>query len=508
MQIPKALAARVATGTLALSLLLAIASCGGSGEAGGSGTVTLQSIALTPSSAQMVMGASVVLVATATYSDGSHQDISAQTTWSSSNTAVTTVAAGIALGVSTGTATINAALQGRSGSATLTVKPAVLLSIAVTPANLTLTAGTTQPFTATGLFSDNTTQNLTAQATWASSATPVATVSNAVGTVGQLTAVGPGTSTLSAATTGISASTVVTVTPATGLTMLFEQPQENGIAGHLFVPKATHTGGPPKGVFELVFWQLNPNTSNGELVPSSWDTGSTTGFTPSSPLSNAQLGFYPNTPGTTTAQMDGSTVGAYLNSQDLPGSPVGQKMMIAPQFLFSTGQEPVPFSSANQVLNGSLYLQVPVAQGNDTYVLQDLLFIGPNGVRISYGAKLFVNGASHPVVGAGYAADSNTYEVNSPLGIDQTYVSLATGSASAANTPWLGWRYFAWSISAAQFAAALGFLNTQFPGVLSSTNPADYLLAEVHLNAEYHFQPAPAQLGWSLYGMKIWLTST
>ena len=116
--------------------------------------------------------------------------------------------------------------------------------------------------------------------------------------------------------------------------------------------------------------------------------------------------------------------------------------------------------------------------------MEDLLFIGPNGVRISYGEKLFNNGANNPIVGAGYAADSMTYTLNSPLGIDQRYLGLAAGSASDEGTPWLGWRYFAWRISEAQFAAGMAFLNTQFPGVLSSTNPADYTLAEIHLNAE------------------------
>ena len=40
---------------------------------------------------------------------------------------------------------------------------ATLLSIAVTPANPSIATGTTQQFTATGTFSDNSTQNLTSQ---------------------------------------------------------------------------------------------------------------------------------------------------------------------------------------------------------------------------------------------------------------------------------------------------------------------------------------------------------
>ena len=47
---------------------------------------------------------------------------------------------------------------------------ATLQSIAVTPANPTIQTGATQQFAATGTYSDNSTQNLTGQVTWASSA--------------------------------------------------------------------------------------------------------------------------------------------------------------------------------------------------------------------------------------------------------------------------------------------------------------------------------------------------
>ena len=51
-----------------------------------------------------------------------------------------------------------------------------LISIAVTPANPTIQTGATQQFTATGTYSDLSTQNITTQVTWASSPTGVATI--------------------------------------------------------------------------------------------------------------------------------------------------------------------------------------------------------------------------------------------------------------------------------------------------------------------------------------------
>jgi hypothetical protein len=287
-------------------------------------------------------------------------------------------------------------------------------------------------------------------------------------------------------------------------TILFEQPQESGIAGHLVVPLANHTP-PPKGVFTLVLWQPNPSAPNGQLVPTAWDAGTQTGFTPASPLTATQLGFQPKA-GSSTAQMDSNTVGVYLNSADLPGAPAGQKMMITPQFTFQPGNEPVPFANSNSVLSGSMDLQIPTAVGKDTYILADLLFKDPNGVRISYGVAIFHNGANHPVVGSGHDVPSNSYMLNSPLGLDQTFVTQVQGSSSWTGVPWLGWQHFEWSISQAQFVAALNYLVAQYPGKVQSTDPTQYILAEVHLNAEFHFQPAPAELGWSMRGWKVWTT--
>ena len=288
--------------------------------------------------------------------------------------------------------------------------------------------------------------------------------------------------------------------------MLFQQPQEAGIAGSFFVPPAAHSS-PPTGIFTLILWQPNPNTSNGQLVPTTWDAGSQTGFTPPSPLTTMQLGFQ-NTPGTSTAQMYGTTVGAYLNSADLPGSPVNQKMMITPQYIFPTTNQPVPFASATSALNASMDLQIPTAVGDSTYVTADFLFVGPNGVRISFGIKIFANTGVPDIVGGAYNTDGNSYELNSPLASDQLFVTLAPDSASATGTPWLGWQHFGWSVTQAQFAAGLSYLAAKFPGTVQSMDPAQYVLAEVHLNAEFHFQPNPAELSWSMRGWKVWTTDS
>jgi hypothetical protein len=266
------------------------------------------------------------------------------------------------------------------------------------------------------------------------------------------------------------------------------------------VPPATNTA-VPKGSFNLVLWQPNRFQTNGLLVTVGWDAGSKTGFTPSYPLT-AQLGFQHVT-GTSTAQMEGDTVGAYINSQDLPPSTSDQKMMITPEYLFPAGSQPVPFASSQATLHGSLDLQVPTAVGSDAYTVLDLEFRTSSGVRISYGVAMFHNGATPSVVTTGYDSPSSSYMLNSPLGVDQRFVTRASDSAAPTGTPWSGWRHFDWSISEAQFVSALKYLTTTYPGKVTSTDPTQYFLYGVHLNAEFHTKGKPAQLGWSMRGLTL-----
>ena len=59
---------------------------------------------------------------------------------------------------------------------TYTPPPPTLTSLAVTPANMSVSAGTKQQMKATGTFSDGSTSDLTASVTWTSSDTSLATV--------------------------------------------------------------------------------------------------------------------------------------------------------------------------------------------------------------------------------------------------------------------------------------------------------------------------------------------
>jgi hypothetical protein len=87
----------------------------------------------------------------------------------------------------------------------------IIVSITVTPVNATVATGTTTQFSATATYSNGLRLDLTSTANWTSSAPGVATVSNAGGSKGQVTAVAAGTTTITATVAGISGSTTLTV---------------------------------------------------------------------------------------------------------------------------------------------------------------------------------------------------------------------------------------------------------------------------------------------------------
>src|SRR4051812_48310417 len=85
---------------------------------GGSGG-KLKSIAVSPSSASIIVGNTAQLTASATPGN-----VSPTYTWSSSNTAVATVSqSGLVSAIAAGTATISASSGGVSGTSSITVTP-------------------------------------------------------------------------------------------------------------------------------------------------------------------------------------------------------------------------------------------------------------------------------------------------------------------------------------------------------------------------------------------------
>ena len=89
----------------------------------------ITSLSITPPT-PLQAGATEQLTATATYSNGSSEDVTSQVTWASSNDGFATIdAAGLATGVSIGSVTITASLDSLETSATLVVTPAFSFTV-------------------------------------------------------------------------------------------------------------------------------------------------------------------------------------------------------------------------------------------------------------------------------------------------------------------------------------------------------------------------------------------
>jgi uncharacterized protein YjdB len=179
-------------------------------------SATLVSIAINPQTATVALGTTQQFTATGTFTDGTTQDLTQTGQWSSTVATVATISntagtAGLATTLSAGTTTIGVSSGSISATATLVVNPAALVSIAITPQNPSIALGTTQQFTATGTFTDGSTQDLTSTVTWSSSSSAVAIISNAMGSYGLATSSGQGTATITAVSGSINASTVITV---------------------------------------------------------------------------------------------------------------------------------------------------------------------------------------------------------------------------------------------------------------------------------------------------------
>ena len=163
----------------ALTEMLVVAGCGGSSSksspsttgSGGNGSVTLQSIAISPSSASIAAGTTQAFTAMGNYSDGSTKDLTATAQWACllpnlASVSSTSPTQGMATAISPGTALVTAASGGVTNSAELTITSATVTSLAITPATATIGFGNQQQFKATATFSDMSTQDVTNLAAW------------------------------------------------------------------------------------------------------------------------------------------------------------------------------------------------------------------------------------------------------------------------------------------------------------------------------------------------------
>jgi hypothetical protein len=171
----------------------------------------LTSVQVGPAGVTLLVGAAQQYSATGTYNDGSVQTLS-NVVWSVSPiTSASISTGGLVKGIAAGAVTVTASSGTVSGTATLTVQTAPLQTITVAPTNPTVSltsGGVTQQFTATGKYTDGSTQDISSQVTWNSTSPTVASVNS----VGLATGLAIGTTSIQASLSNIVGFTTMSVT--------------------------------------------------------------------------------------------------------------------------------------------------------------------------------------------------------------------------------------------------------------------------------------------------------
>jgi hypothetical protein len=223
---------------VSLVLVLSLLSIAAAGFSGCGHTNTLSAIIVTPTTPVVAMGKTLPLSVTAIFSDGLIVTSWSQVTWQSDKPTVATVSASglvSASTVTTGTAVITATdIFHPDITRSVTVYVTELLSFKIAPLDQIISLGTvsSQAFSATGEYSQNTPSGWTSSSTWpivdltqlvswVSSSTDVAVISTTTGTRGIATAVYTGTTGTTGKTTitaadpvsGMTATTTLTVNP-------------------------------------------------------------------------------------------------------------------------------------------------------------------------------------------------------------------------------------------------------------------------------------------------------
>ena len=171
----------------------------------------LSSVNVSADSTTIEVGRTIQFTAFGNYDHGDPRDITAEATWSSSNQAVATInAAGLATGTGVGTSSIKATLNGITSNSIqlkVTQSTRTLDSITISPNNASIEKGQTLRFSATGTYSDESTEPITASVLWSSSDTNVATID----TTGLATGISEGTVTITASLGDLSGGTTLQV---------------------------------------------------------------------------------------------------------------------------------------------------------------------------------------------------------------------------------------------------------------------------------------------------------
>ncbi|WP_057829901.1 beta strand repeat-containing protein [Colwellia sp. TT2012] len=136
---------------------------------------------ISPLDPSVPVGIEGQFTAIAYYSDNTTVDVTHSANWLVDNYTIAAVIpngefSGYAKALSQGTTQLTASYKGQSSSTIITVSPAVLESLSLTPTQVVVPAGTTQQYQLFGVFSDSTNHELTNFASYQSSKPSIASI--------------------------------------------------------------------------------------------------------------------------------------------------------------------------------------------------------------------------------------------------------------------------------------------------------------------------------------------
>lgn len=251
------------------SLALLLAGLGCQGVTGSSTTPpptkTVVSISVSPATVSISTGATQQFAATAKYSDGSTANVSSSVTWSVGSSAIASInKSGLVTGVAAGSTSVTASLGGMTGTAALSVQTGTvtktLQSIAVAPTTASIAVAATEQFAATGTYSDGSTANVTTSVTWTSSSPSVATINSS----GLATGVAGGSTTVTAALSGITSNGATLSVTAKTLTSIGVTPTTADISvggTEQFTATATYSDGTQGNVTTSAAWAVSNSSA-------------------------------------------------------------------------------------------------------------------------------------------------------------------------------------------------------------------------------------------------------
>jgi len=511
----------VATGLKKGSATITATSGGVSGKTTLTIGVALKSIAVTPATPSIARNTQQQFTATGTYFDGTTQNITTLATWSSATTAVATIIVqGVAqAGNQAGTTTIAAALNGVSGSTTLTVTNATPTLIAVTPANPTISVFTQQKFTARGTFSDGTSQDITNVSLWSSSANGVASVTSNSGVA---TGNNKGTATITASFGGVSGNTSITVDLANVVSISISP--KNSTIAHLtnvqFGATGTLTDGSTHNVSNLVTWSSS-NTSvatigAGSGLVTNTALGDTTitatvgALSDSTPLhvTNANLlsiAIAPSgasvNPGT---KLNFTAVGTFddASTQTITSQVTWDSSNKAAATITGNG-------AATAVAAGSTNISATATFAPTISGMVQLTVTGLSltSIAVTPASTFTAPGGSVQFIATGTFSDNSTQNLTQSVAWNASPSSVATVSTGLARGQGVGTATITASLTGVSGAASLRVTNSQLTSItVTSPNPASNLAVDTsaQLTATGNFADGSTQ---NLTGSASWTSS-